>query len=411
MRFWVPPPTGITPWNPSFPCEAQQQQKFLCIDPPPVPGQPNGSHCASADTNSIQVNTDCVYVDFDCNVNTGQGGRERLVNWVAAAPLPAPVFLGQDGRSEPRDFLELYRTGRDSARISAWFFPGDRKVTLKWNNFAELVRDAQRGNLKEFVGYRIYKAAGWERPLGSNGPSRELWSLLGEWRLDPKGSPARPLSELIDPSTPIVFKQDIQVRWDPVARSVFPDADDFYVESDTLFAVGRYSFVDENVLNGFPYFYSIVPVSVVPGLTVAQDIVLTSNPSAQNGQAIYPRGDALDNQKRVFVVPNPYKARAEWDLVPREEDPSGTKVMFMNLPRINGTIHIYSLSGDLVRDIPFDGRPPADLAYGKDPVATATGSVSWNMISRNGQRIVSGVYLFSVDTELGREIGKFVVIR
>jgi hypothetical protein len=306
------------------------------------------------------------------------------VNWVAAAPLPAPVFLGQDGNSEPRNFLDLYRTSRDSSRVSAWFFPGDRKVTLKWNNFAELVRDAQRGNLKEFVGYRVYKASGWNRPLGTNGPSRDLWSLLGEWRVDPKGTPARPLAELIDASTPIVFTQDINVKWDPVARLVDPDTS--YVESDTLFAVGRYSLVDHNVL-------------------------LNSNPSAQNVQVVYPRGDAQDDQKHVFVVPNPYKARAEWDLVPREEDPSGTKVTFMNLPRVKGTIRIYSLAGDLVRDLPFDGGAPEDLQYGKDPVSEPTGSVSWNLISRNGQKIVSGIYLFSVDTELGREIGKFVIIR
>jgi hypothetical protein len=303
----------------------------------------------------------------------------------------------------------LYKTGRDSARVSAWFFPGDRKVTLKWNNFAELVRDAQRGNLKEFVGYRVYKAAGWERPLGTNGPSRNLWSLLGEWRVDPSGTPARSLSELVDASAPVIFKEDIPVRWNPVTRSVFTDSS--YTEVDTLFAVGRYSFVDENVLNGFPYFYSIVPVSIVPGLTAEQDVVLTSNPSAQNSQVVYPRGGAQDDQKNVYVVPNPYKARAEWDLVPREEDPSGTKVTFMNLPRTKGTIRIFSLSGDLVRDLPFDGRPPADLQYGKDPVVAATGSMPWNLISRNGQRIVSGIYLYSVDTELGRDIGKFVIIR
>jgi hypothetical protein len=411
VRFWssIPPDAkyaGITPWNPNGTCADNQAGKFVCVDPPATSGV---THCASADTLAQNVGNTCLYVDLDCNVNTGQGGREHLVNWVAAAPLPSPVFLGQDGNNEPRDFLELYKSGRDSARVSAWFFPGDHRVTLKWNNFAELVRDAQRGNLKEFIGYRIYKASGWDRPLGSNGPGRNLWSLLGEWRVDSKGTPARPLSELIDPSAPIVFRQDVSVRWDPGTRSVLTDS--FYTEVDTLFAVGRYSYVDNNVLNGFPYFYSIVPVSVVPGATTEQDIVLSSNPSAQNLQVVYPRGDAQNSQSHVFVVPNPYTARAEWDLVPREEDPSGTKVTFMNLPRVKGTVHIFSLSGDLVRDIEFDGRPPADLQYGKDPVATPTGSVSWNLISRNGQRIVSGVYLFSVDTELGREIGKFVIIR
>jgi hypothetical protein len=111
------------------------------------------------------------------------------------------------------------------------------------------------------------------------------------------------------------------------------------------------------------------------------------------------------------VVPNPYKANAEWDLVPREEDPSGTKVTFMNLPRTKGTIHIYTLAGDLVQDLPFDGTVASDLRYGKDPVTAGQGSVPWNLISRNGQKIVSGIYLYSVDSDLGRKVGKFVIIR
>ena len=165
------------------------------------------------------------------------------------------------------------------------------------------------------------------------------------------------------------------------------------------------------MLNGFPYFYSIVPVSVVPGETAATDVVLSGNPSATNSQVVYPRGSSKPTEKDVFVVPNPYKGHAQWDLIPREEDPSGTKVTFMNLPRTKGTIHVYTLAGDLVIDIPFDGRVPTDLQFGKDPVTAGQGSKAWNLISRNGQRIVSGIYLYSVDTELGRKVGRFVIIR
>ncbi|HEU4724179.1 MAG TPA: hypothetical protein VFU59_02665 [Candidatus Eisenbacteria bacterium] len=400
---------GLVPWSTTLSCEEQQGGRFLCVDPPGTPGDPPSTHCASADTISLAVGNACVYVDLDCDAETGQDGRERLVHWIASAPLPAPVYGGKDGNAEPGDFLANYKTGRDSANVSAWFFPGDRKVTLKWNNFAELVRDGQRGNLKEFSGYRIYKAAGWKRPLGSNSPARDLWALLGEWRVDASSSPARPLSELIDPSAPVVLTKRVRVSWSPETRSVMRDST--YEETDTLFAVGRYSFVDPNVLNGFPYFYSIVPISVVPGATPDLDVVLMANPSAQNAQVVFPRGDATDDQAHVYVVPNPYKGRAEWDLVPRAEDPSGTKVTFMNLPRTKGTIRIFSLAGDLVRSIPFRGDPPSDLQYGKDPVSGGAGSVSWNLISRNGQRIVSGIYLYSVETELGRDLGRFVVIR
>lgn len=376
--------------------------RFWCLD------DANG-HCASLDTVQVRISSPaCVYVDRDCDVNTGQGGREHLVHWVAASPLPAPFFAGVDGQNEPRDFVSNYDTKAESTRVSAWFFPGDRKVTLKWNNYGELVRDAQRGNLKEFVGYRIYKAAGWDRPFGTNAPTKNLWSLLGEWRLDPTGTPARPLSELIDPSIGYSRIDSVTVTWDPILKK---NSTNSHVEVDTLFAVGRYSYVDTHVLNGFPYFYSIVPVSIVPGSGQIADIVLVGNPSATNAQVVYPRTDAASDQQHVFVVPNPYKGHTEWDLVPREEDPSGTKVTFHNLPRTRGTIHIFTLAGDLVRDLPFDATAPPDLQYGKNPVTAGQGEISWNLISRNGQKIVSGIYLFSVDTDLGREVGKFVIIR
>jgi hypothetical protein len=397
---------GIPAWDPNISCQDQQQGKYVCTDQT----APLIQHCASEDTLNLQIIAPtCTYVDDDCDVNTGQGGREHLVNWVASAPLPAPFFQGEDGHGEPRNFLTTYQTHGDSARVSAWFFPGDRKVTLKWSNFAEQIRDAQRGNLKEFVGYRIYKAAGWKRPLGTNAPDNQLWSLLGEWRVKSVGTPARPLSELIDPSAPMVENHGVEVRWNPVTRTVMSDSS--YTESDTLYAIGRYSFVDHAVLNGFPYFYSIVPLSVVPGATPSDDITLGGNPGATNSQVVYPRSDAQKDQKSVFVVPNPYKAGAPWDLVPRDEDPSGTKVTFHNLPLTKGTIHIFTLAGDLVQNLPFDGTPPADLQFGKDPVTQGQGEVGWNLISRNGQSIVSGIYLYSVDTSLGQQVGKFVIIK
>ena len=73
-----------------------------------------------------------------------------------------------------------------------------------------------------------------------------------------------------------------------------------------------------------------------------------------------------------------------------------------NLPRDRGTIRVYTLAGDLVMELPFDGR-------------TGNGTVEWDLVSRNLQDITSGIYLYSVETDLNkaftRKIGKFVVIR
>ena len=43
------------------------------------------------------------------------------------------------------------------------------------------------------------------------------------------------------------------------------------------------------------------------------------------------------------------------------------------------------------------------------------GTIAWDLVSRNGQDVTSGVYIFSVETDTNdafkRKIGKFVVIR
>jgi hypothetical protein len=93
---------------------------------------------------------------------------------------------------------------------------------------------------------------------------------------------------------------------------------------------------------------------------------------------------------------------ADWpQLSPNNEDPTGIKVEFRNLPRSKGKIRVYTLAGDLVEEILYDGT-------------TGVGTAAWDLVSRNGQDVASGVYLYSVeadDSNFDRFIGKFVVIR
>ncbi len=74
---------------------------------------------------------------------------------------------------------------------------------------------------------------------------------------------------------------------------------------------------------------------------------------------------------------------------------------FANLPRAKNNVNIYTLSGDLVETIEHDGTD----GYGE---------ASWNLISRNGQEVVSGIYMYVVQSDDGAFedfIGKFVVVR
>jgi hypothetical protein len=82
-------------------------------------------------------------------------------------------------------------------------------------------------------------------------------------------------------------------------------------------------------------------------------------------------------------------------------DPTGIKVEFRNMPSCRSTVRICTISGDLVAVLSHDGRE-------------GSGTLPWDLVSRNGQDVTSGVYLFSVEPEGGgypRTIGKFVVIR
>jgi hypothetical protein len=73
-------------------------------------------------------------------------------------------------------------------------------------------------------------------------------------------------------------------------------------------------------------------------------------------------------------------------------------VDFMGLPRDHCTIKIWTIAGDLVAQLDHDG-------------SSGDGQVSWDLISRNGQDVESGIYLFTVDSRAGHQVGRFVIIR
>jgi len=97
------------------------------------------------------------------------------------------------------------------------------------------------------------------------------------------------------------------------------------------------------------------------------------------------------DETNVYVVPNPVtnESMAPWAFEPNNADPSGEKAEFRNLPKCPSTVRIYTVSGDLVQTLNHDG-------------SAGNGTLAWNLVSRNGQTVTSGVYIFSVDPEDGR---------
>jgi len=154
----------------------------------------------------------------------------------------------------------------------------------------------------------------------------------------------------------------------------------------------------------FPYFYSIRSAldqfqAIRPG-----GRRLPGQSQREQRSGVYPRGDSRNDLERGLRRAESYKGGAEWDLVPRERIPRATKVTFMNLPGTNGTIPSIPVAGDLVKDIPSTAAV-GDSSTERIPSRAARGRCP-GISSRGRAEDVSGIYLYSVDTDwqAGRQI-------
>ncbi len=352
------------------------------------------------DNRSICGMVDVTLEDFQ----TGTHGRETNVKWLVGTAPPAPAM-----------------------RI----LPGDHKITIIWDNFSESTPDPSTLQY-DFEGYRIWRADGWHRPVGTSvqtGPARDLWQLLDERDLlngigadrafkmpgSQGGWEYEPLIGLEGREAIMAYFEENLV-YSPLETVPCPPGltGD---ECDTLEALARYSlgydggtqyyeFTDYSVHNGLHYFYSITAFDHVITGGVPVRLGKFGEP-ASNFQYVTALSDAQEaegfQEEQVYVVPNPatIESMAPWQLEPNMDDPTGIKVEFRNLPACRSTVRIFTLAGDLVQVLYHDG-------------GEGRGTLAWDLVSRNHQDITSGVYLFTLDPDDGsfpKTTGKFVVIR
>jgi hypothetical protein len=113
------------------------------------------------------------WFDFDCDYCTGAYDSNRQLGmfhrtWNSSCPPPNPNL----------NVAAEYNYSDNQSRIVP---AGDAQVTLAWDNISEITPDPKSGWL-DFRGYRVWKAANWQRPVGTAGPSDNDWALLGEFR-------------------------------------------------------------------------------------------------------------------------------------------------------------------------------------------------------------------------------------
>jgi hypothetical protein len=296
----------------------------------------------------------CVWTDADCDhFTTGVRGYETHVQWLDPGSVP------------PRPNYHVA--------------PSDHGVTLAWDNQPEILLNAGIAGAGgfHFSGYRLYRLSDW-RGRRSQLPPPERWEELTAFGNDSLNA-MRPLAQATD--TTVGF--------------------DLIRYGQKHYPIGRYRYVDDQVLNGFDYLYLVTTVATreIPGnggVTLVEQIESPLAPVLDS--VVVPHDRAADRAGEVWVVPNPYRGTAGWDRPSVPGDVFGRHVDFFGMPRAKATIRIYTLAGDLVAQVEHDGTH-------------GDGQAPWNLITRNGQDVASGIYLFTVDSRLGHQVGRFVIMR
>lgn len=164
------------------------------------------------------------------------------------------------------------------------------------------------------------------------------------------------------------------------------------------------------------YSFTISDLSETVGLYFAVTAYDFGNPvtdlspleSSQtiNAKFVYPIASGAESDK-VYVYPNPYKISNRLFYVQQgyeDSDRSGDteldrRIWFSGFPA-KSTVRIFSLDGDLVRQLEYN------------PAVDANNVISWDLISRNTQAVVSGIYIYAIESDNGyKQIGKIAIIK
>ena len=294
---------------------------------------------------------------------------------------------------------------------------GQNKVTVLWKGTG--VEDVEDGitHLHDFEGYRVYIAEenidNYYVPLAQydkvdylriKSITEILDSISEEGdtvsHFDIKYSDT--LASTPDPYTAIFNP----LEGDPYDTTLIPEpfSSNLGMPRDTTYEGETWYYYEIN--NLLPGDDKWIVVTAFDYGQPSKDLESLESNKTVNAKWVVPSGTP-PTDKEVRVVPNPYRVDRDYKSY-WERSFTGTwteysrKIRFYNLPN-KCKIRIFTLDGDLVKELEHDESQPGEMVGAED----------WNLISRNDQAIVSGIYIFSVeDEETGEtQTGKFVIIK
>jgi hypothetical protein len=301
----------------------------------------------------------------------------------------------------------------------------NKSTNVEWNKVAET--DA------EFAGYKVWRSAQYKK-LNYLDEGMRVVDLYHE-QMTPGPRPAalyKPVNPKFDAFAKAVtggtkgtYQPDTWGTWDLLAT--IPKAS-LATWPAAKSAGYNYLFEDKDVILGFTYWYyvSAYKEGTYTGPDGETTTRLETHYTNRNGadglwhltfpfgfnnanfpkdqaglkaigaqqivySALAPRGDV----SQVRVRPNPYKKTALHDNRANVYD---HKLLFYNLPP-QAKITILDVAGQIIDVIDFVSTDPSK------------GSIFWDMFSKDGIEVASGVYVYVVESPTGSQVGHFSILR
>lgn len=318
--------------------------------------------------------------------------------------------------------------------------PSFGKVILRWNGqLSEEALDIFSGQ-RDFEGYRVYVAEGDEAKdyvrlasfdiddykvfvfddvreqwVQTGGPvTRDSLRILYGDNFDPSlyGTEQGAFEDLNTGTFRYFIRQDWNQSdlTNPLGiHKVYPEAsktDSSDTTDQGYLRYYEYEYVIPNLEPSKPYNFSVTAFDYG---SLKVDLAALESSPLLNRVKEYPLQSADSVEAKgleVMVFPNPYRidggyAIAGYENRDRSKGAERARAInFANLPRVC-KIRIYTVDGDLVKEIDHnrpEGGPSSQVE-------------TWDVISRNTQTVVTGVYLWHVESEMGEQVGKLVIIK
>jgi len=333
-----------------------------------------------------------------------------------------------------------------------WVEPTYGKIRIRFNGYRSETAVDVFSQMMDFEGYRIYIARDERSESYSLVTSYDLQNYNkyvyigdGNWELFEAPFKLEKLRELYPVPLivdPLVYtrinpyphgdslfyfeKQDLNVSELGVVggiRKLYPDqpepsstvksnpelAKPEDITEDGHLKYYEYEYIIDGLLPNVLYWVNITAFDFGSPGKGLEALETSRTVGAQSAYALPTTWDAARDNEKVFIYPNPYRIDAGYRKMGLEgrganqisrPDDRVRAIHFANLPA-KCTISIFTLDGDLVREIDHDIDP-------SDPNASHD---IWDMITRNSQLVVSGIYYWTIESEDGEvQVGKLVII-